>query len=115
MSNERPDWLVRLINSVEAYIAQHPGASLRNISKASGLGDNFLSQLKADDWKEPKFGNVVAVCRTLNVSITYVVTGAEMTQNQERVLQHLSQLSEEQQRSFLTLLESFQPAGERIQ
>jgi len=114
MANERPDWLVRLINSVEAYKAQH-GSSFRSISKASGLGDNFLSQLNAKDWKEPQFGSVVAICRTINVSITYIVTGAEMSPKQELLLQHLSRLSEEQQQSVLTFLESFQPSGGRIQ
>jgi hypothetical protein len=115
MVREKPDWLVRLISIVEAHIAQHPEASLRKLSKASGLGDNFLSQLKSEKWKEPQFSSVVAICDTLNLSIIYLVTGAEMTQNQERVLQHLARLSEEQQKAYLALLESLQPSGGRIQ
>lgn len=114
MANERPDWLVRLISAVDAYIAQH-GSSLSSVSKAAGLHRNFLTQLKADDWSEPQFGNVVALCRAINVSITYVVTGAELSQNGEVFVSHLARLSEDQQRSVLALLESFPPSGGRTQ
>jgi transcriptional regulator with XRE-family HTH domain len=114
MANDRPEWLVRLINAVEAYIQRH-GSSLRSISKASGLGDNFLSQLRADGWKEPQFSSVVAICKTINVSIIYIVTGAQMTPEEELFLQRLKRLSVDQQKSILTLLESFPPADERIQ
>jgi hypothetical protein len=109
MGNEKPDWLVRLISAAEAYIAQH-GSSLRAVSKAAGLNGNFLTQLKADeDWREPLFGNVVMLCRAINVSITYIVTGAEMTQGAEVFLSQLARLSEDQQKSVLALLESFLP------
>lgn len=113
MGNEKPDWLVRLISATEAYIARH-GSSLRAVSKAAGLHANFLTQLRADeDWREPLFGNVVALCRAINVSITYVVTGAEMTQDEEMILSQLARLSEDQQRSVLALLESFLPDAGR--
>jgi lambda repressor-like predicted transcriptional regulator len=114
MGKERPDWLVRLIDAAEAYIARH-GSSLSSVSVKAGLHRNFLTQLMADDWREPQFGNVVKICRSIGVSITYIVTGAEMTQEQEVLLSHLARISPEQQRSVLALLESFPPSNAHIQ
>jgi hypothetical protein len=88
---------------------------MRSVSMAAGLHDNFITQLRAKNWREPMFGNVVALCRAIDVSITYVVTGAEMTQSAEMFLSQLARLSEDQQRSVLALLESFPPGDERIQ
>lgn len=110
MRKRRPDWLERLVSEIHKHKDQ-TGKSYREMSMAAGLGPNFVTQLLANDWKEPLFGNVVRLCDELHVSITYIVTGAEMTRTHETVLSRMSALPEHQQQAFLAFLHTLSPSS----
>lgn len=97
-------WLNRLVAEIEKRHADGTGVSLRKISTEAGLGPNFVSQLMADNWKEPSFGRVVKLCDYMDISVTYIVTGAEMSHMQEQMLSQLAAMPEHQQRSVVGLL-----------
>jgi transcriptional regulator with XRE-family HTH domain len=105
MPRERPAWLVRLVDEIKRRKATD-GDAYRQIAMSTGLGVNYVSQLTQENWREPSFGRVVKLCRALNLSITYLVTGADMTAQEEQILAHLRRL-DDQQRTYLEgLLES---------
>lgn len=104
---DKPKWLYRLLG--EIYLSPR---SLRETSNLAGFGVNYLSQLSSENFKEPSFSRVVVLCDVLDVSITYIVTGAEMTRLFEELAQCLSPLPQEQQESFLALLRTLSPSRE---
>lgn len=102
---QKPKWLYRLLG--EIYLSPR---SLRETSNLAGFGVNYLSQLSSENFKEPSFSRVVVLCDVLDVSITYIVTGAEMTHIFEELARHLAPLPREQQESFLALLRTLSPS-----
>lgn len=115
MKKVRPAWLSRLTTEILKY-EDGTGASYRQMGLKAGLGPNYISQLLNDEkWKEPLFSNVVKICHQVDVSITYIVTGAEMTRMHEEVLTLMAQLPEAQQKSFLAFLRTLSASDEPSQ
>lgn len=102
----RPDWLERLIAEIERE-AERSKRSYRSMSIAAGFGANYIQQLISNPRRSPGFDEVVRLCEMLNVSITYIVTGADISHEDEKFLGRFRSLSDEQRRRFLGLLESF--------
>lgn len=108
MGKERPGWLIRLAAEITKRSAGGPNEiSYRRLSIAAGLGPNYVSQLLSDDWKEPSFGNVIKLCDYLGLSITYVVTGADVTQREEELLHQMALLDDQERQQLLGLLRAF--------
>lgn len=82
-------WLDRLRDAVKA-----DGRSLRDVSLSAGLGPNYLSELLGKD-KEPGINKLERLCRELNVSLAYVLTGLQVTPEDEEKLALLAELPEE--------------------
>lgn len=102
----RPDWLKRLIAEIERE-AERNRRSYRSMSLAAGFGANYIQQLVTNEKRSPGFDEVVRLCDMLNVSITYIVTGADISHEDEKFIESFRSLSEEQRSRFLGLLESF--------
>lgn len=105
-TSERPDWLKRLIAEIERE-AERNKRSYRSMSLAAGFGANYIQQLTSNPQRSPGFDEVVRLCEMLNVSITYIVTGADISHEDEKFIGSFRSLSEEQRSRFLELLESF--------
>ncbi len=72
-------WRERILSAVES-----DPRSGQTISRAAGLGPNFISDLKNAD-KDPRLGSVVKLCAELKISLSYVLLGAEMTPEDEEL------------------------------
>jgi hypothetical protein len=66
--SDNPDWRKKLIVEITRY-AGETGTSYRQLSAKVGAGPNLINQFMADDWKEPRFGVVVDLCRIMGVSL----------------------------------------------
>lgn len=102
-------WYTRLLAVIEA-----DGRSLREISIAAGLGQNFISQMirKGDKYPGPAVESVRRICEALNVSAAYIFTGSKMTPEVEELVRLFSRCSEEQKTSLIQMLRSLQPSTE---
>lgn len=101
---KRPAWLVRLIREIE-----RSKRSMRSISLDAGLGENYIQQMIGVEGKDPGFDSVAKICSTLNTSITYLVTGAQMSHFEEEVLFLLANLDDKSKNSLLAFLRSLVP------
>lgn len=109
MERERPIWLVRLTDEIRKRTED--GAtnklSYRQLCEDASVGENYVTQLMSEkNWKEPLFSNVVKLCDALHVSITYIVTGVNMTQREEEVLRQWGRLDAPQQEQLLGLVQT---------
>jgi transcriptional regulator with XRE-family HTH domain len=91
------DWRTRLIQAVDA-----DGRSDRAISEASGLGVNFVNELRKGE-KEPGVNKVIKLAATLNLSLGFVFNGAEISARDEADLKVFLSLSPENRQSILSL------------
>lgn len=89
MSNNEQGWRIRLMACIE-----EEGRSLRSISLQAGLGQNYLNQMVSDR-KEPGIEVVRRLCDVLNVSVTYIVTGNELSKLDEELLAILADIDVE--------------------
>lgn len=103
---KRPAWLTRLIGEIE-----RSKRSMRSISLDAGLGENYIQQMIGVEGKDPGFDSVAKICDTLNISITYLVTGAQMSHFEEEVLFLLASLDDRSKNSLLVFLRSLVPTG----
>jgi transcriptional regulator with XRE-family HTH domain len=83
-------WRERLIEAIEA-----DGRSPRAISLAANLGPNYLAQM-IERGTAPSTPALVSLCEVLNVSLTYIFTGAAMSPDQEELLRLSAELPEKQ-------------------
>lgn len=90
-------WRQRLIAAIEA-----DGRTLRAISLAAKLGPNFLNQM-LERGTSPSIPALVSLCGTLNVSLTYIFTGADMTPEQEELLRLSAELPNQQKELLIHL------------
>lgn len=88
-------WRKRLVDAVDA-----DPRSDRAISLASGTGANFVNELRNTD-KEPGVNKVIRLARTLNLSLGYVFTGANLTVEDEADLALFLRLSPASRRALL--------------
>lgn len=89
----REDWKIRLENA-----AAGTGRSLRDISLSAGLAHGYLQSILKTD-RDPTIENLIAVCKEINVSLSYIMFGFAISAETEEIL---------------TLLENFPNAREGI-
>lgn len=77
------------------------------MSLAADLGPNYIQQLVSNPQRSPNFDQMVRLCDMLNVSITYIVTGADISHADEKFLERLRSLNDEQRNRLFGLVESF--------
>ena len=83
-------WRQRLIAAIEKDVR-----TPRAISIAAGLGPNYLSQM-VERGTSPSIPALVSLCGVLNLSLTYIFTGADMTPEQEELLRLSAELPDQQ-------------------
>lgn len=88
------------------------GRAYRQISLAADLGENRVSQIlkKGPIFPGPSAEVVKRICEAINVSLTYVYTGAQMTPEMEEILASLAKLDRETQNHFAGVLRGLLPA-----
>lgn len=99
------EWRDRLLQCIE-----EDGRSGRKIGRLAGVGGNYVRQMVTEG-KQPSFDIVVRLCEVLDVSITYVVTGAKMSRYEEEVLAILTKMDDRQRQALRAFLETL--AGSR--
>lgn len=77
------DWKTRLQKAIDAS-----GRSAREVSLKSGKGPGYIHSVLKEG-KDPTVDSLVAVCATLNVSVSYILLGVEMSKESEAILQAL--------------------------
>lgn len=92
------DWRTRLQAAIDKS-----GRSLRDISLKSGKGPGYLFSILKEG-KDPTVESMVAVCSTLNVSVSYILLGVDMSKESEAILQALEG-SPERRSAVLQLLD----------
>lgn len=100
-----PPWKQRLLDRIAS-----DRRSERAISLASGLGENYVNQIKTTR-DGVGVEALLKLCKTLNVSVAYILLGVKMSPVEQDVLTIYSRLGEDQQVSFLTFLRSLDPDG----
>lgn len=100
------DWKPRLEAAVEAS-----GKSRRAISLAAGMGPGYVHSLLREG-KEPTISSLIAICREIGVSATYIVTGQDLSEEGEEFLALLGQASPSQRKAVLEVLRGFASSKE---
>jgi len=91
------DWVNRLL-----LAAEKDGRSDRAISLAAGLGPNFLNELRNLN-KAPTVPKVVALANELNVSLSYLFSGLDLSRENEELLRLFLSLPEPSRDTLLQL------------
>ncbi len=91
------NWRTRLLEAVD-----NDGRSDRAISKAAGLGPNFVNELRRGQ-KSPSVDNVIALIRQLGLSETYVFSGFELSGEDEELMRVFLALSPSNREALLVL------------
>lgn len=95
--------LDRLIEAIKA-----DGRDMKAISLDAGLGENYVQQLVAKR-KEPGLERLASLLTTLGrVSALFVITGVEMTRQDEEFLGVATSLTEDQKRTAIEFFQSLQ-------
>ncbi len=94
------NWKQRLLRAIDA-----DERSDRAISKAAGLGINFVNELKNTD-KDPSVTKVLRLAKELNLSIAQVFLGFEISNDDEYLLSVLKNIPQEQKVALLTALQA---------
>jgi transcriptional regulator with XRE-family HTH domain len=98
---ENNSWRERLQAAVDAS-----GRSMREISMSSGMSENYLRTILAND-REPGIDNLIAICQTLGVSSGYIILGYEVSGEAEALLRDFIKLSPRQRRAIMETAKSF--------
>lgn len=96
-------WRNRLIDAINA-----DGRSDRAISLAAGLGPNFVNELR-NQTKEPGVEKIMKLADELNVSLTYLFMGSDVTAEDEAFLRLYRQYSDEERAGLLAILKKRNP------
>lgn len=93
-------WRDRIIKAIDA-----DPRSDRAISLATGLGENFVNQLRNTD-KEPRLDHVLKVIDALDVSVSEIILGVELTREDEDFVRLVKSLTDDERAIYLTALKS---------
>jgi DNA-binding phage protein len=91
------EWRIRLKQKIE-----DSHRSMRAISLASGRGPSFLYEVLVNG-REPSIENLIAICDTLNVSLSWLLYGYDLGRQEEELLKAFGQLSPRQRQAILDL------------
>jgi len=86
----KTEWRDNLVRAIE-----RDGRSLRAISVAAGLGQNYLNQMLVRG-TAPTTTALVSLCDVLGVSVTSILTGGDLGPSEEELLRISSGLSDRQ-------------------
>lgn len=98
MSKE--DWRDRL-----AAVLEKSGKSKRAVSLGAGLGHGYMHGILVEG-KDPSIDNLVALCRELGVSLSYVLYGVDISSETEAIIRELERASPERRKALLEFLKS---------
>jgi len=90
-------WRQRLIAAIEK-----DDRTPRAISLAAGLGPNYLNQM-IERGTSPSIPALVSLCGALDLSLTYIFTGADMSPGLEELLRLSAELPDQQQDLLIDL------------
>ena len=100
-------WIERLLRAIES-----DPRSMRRVALDAGLSVNFVSQFKSGDRVSTTVGNLLKLCETLTVSPIYILTGAQLSPELDRLIEVWGKADKDQRSALLTLLERFSaPTG----
>lgn len=99
-------WRTRLADAILGS-----GLKLAEISRRAGVGRNYVQQMTKYE-KNPRTDYVIRVCQALNVSLSYIFAGLEISSGTEELVQRFQALPEKEQEGFLTYLRSRETADE---
>jgi transcriptional regulator with XRE-family HTH domain len=102
MANE--DWRIRLEQALK-----DSGRSGNAVSVEAGCAPNYLHGVLSKN-KEPTLDRFLRICRALNVSPTYVLTGSRISPGTEAVVTALESYPEKRA-AILALIGKGQPTG----
>lgn len=101
---DAPAWKQRLHSAIkDRWVAQ--GRSLAELSRLSGQGPNYVSQMLNED-KEPKTQTVINIAENINVSLSWIFLGIDMTAEDEKLLLIAAKIDTDQKKKLLDLLGS---------
>lgn len=100
---ETGEWRPRLADALA-----RSGKTKRGVSLAAKLGAGYLHSILVEG-KDPTIDNLIAVCREIGVSLTYVLYGVEITPATEAILRELEALSPARREGLLRLLNDDAP------
>lgn len=92
------DWRARLRQALE-----NSGRSMRAVSLAAKRGPGYLFSI-LDEGKDPTVDNLVAICEVLNVSVTKILLGTDVSPEDEKILSQLG--NPERRRKLLEFLQT---------
>lgn len=75
-----PEWRARLEDAVKKS-----GKSSRAISLAAGMAHGYVHSI-IKSGKDPTIDNLIAICEVLNVSLTQILYGVQMSQETQEIL-----------------------------
>lgn len=101
---EIPAWKARLIEAIDK-----DGREDAVISRAAGLGRNFVNQFRGT--RVPSVENLLTLCSEVNVSLSFIFFGSDITREAEEMLTLFSLLDPQEQNHFLGLLRAMQRAA----
>jgi hypothetical protein len=92
------NWKQRLADGVKAS-----GKSMRKISLDAKLGAGYVNSILNEN-KDPTIGNLARICEAANLSLYYVLVGADISPQDEDLLTLLLKADDQVKESVLTLL-----------
>tara|TARA_B100000683_G_scaffold227203_1_gene226545 strand:- start:476 stop:790 length:315 start_codon:yes stop_codon:yes gene_type:complete len=100
----RTGWRERLSAAIETT-----GRSRRSISLAAGLGPSYISGI-LNEGKDPTIDNLIAICQQINVGLSQIVYGIEVSAEAEEILS-LLEAYPEARAGILQILKSRSNSG----
>ena len=101
-----PKWQDRLLSAIEA-----DGRSWRAISLAAGLGPHYISQMRQRG-TNPTLDAADKLCRVLDISLVYILTGLELDPEGEEFLRLAASRSSSDRRHLIELLRRLPPSSD---
>jgi transcriptional regulator with XRE-family HTH domain len=105
MDMKTEGWRDRLLQAVEA-----DGRSAYIISKAAGLGQNYISQLKLDR-KEPGVNQLIRLADELDVSVAWLLLGVDVTPRDEQFYRLYQETPAPARKAVVDLLKVLRAVG----
>lgn len=102
-------WRERLLAAIDDAV-ENRGLKKTKLGPKAGLGRNWENDFR-NKGKDPSLPNLAAVCKALNVSLSYVVFGYDITPEEELVLALYRRFPPSRRESLQSFLQAFQPDG----
>lgn len=96
------EWRKRLEEAVQKHINEHQG-SKRSISLKANLDASYVHNMIGGKLTDPTIPRLIAVCEVINVSPSYIISGIEMTREDEELIRYFSELDADGRRIILDM------------